>query len=95
VTTPRCTRSTFPRSLVALIALQLSACDGGGGGGGLSGGAWPRFRANEQSTGFVPFDTSGNGGARPWRGAIDSSPAIGPDGTVYVGSLDGVVYAVF
>ena len=28
------------------------------------------------------------------RGEIDSSPAIGPDGTVYIGSDDGALYAV-
>ncbi|MEO0150874.1 MAG: PQQ-binding-like beta-propeller repeat protein [candidate division WOR-3 bacterium] len=25
---------------------------------------------------------------------VKSSPAIGPDGTVYVGSLDGLLYAI-
>jgi outer membrane protein assembly factor BamB len=26
---------------------------------------------------------------------VDSSPAIGPDGTVYVGSEDGYLYAIY
>ena len=38
-------------------------------------------------------------GSLVWKfatgGAIDSSPAIGADGTVYVGSSDGKLYAIF
>jgi outer membrane protein assembly factor BamB len=89
VATPRSTSSTFSRSLVALIALQLAAC-GSSGGGGLSGGGWSRFRANEQSTGFVSFDASGNGGATLWTfdaaSPITASPAVDSKGQVYVGS---------
>jgi len=96
VAKPRSTPSTFPRSLAALIALQLAACGGGGGGGGLSGGAWPRFRANEQSTGFVPFIASGNGGALLWSfdaaSPVTASPAVDSRGLVYVGSENTDLY---
>jgi outer membrane protein assembly factor BamB len=43
---------------------------------------------------FYAFDKSGN---VRWTartsGVVDSSPAIGPDGTVYVGSTDHGLYA--
>ena len=40
----------------------------------------------------------GTGGTVLWEfeaeGRVESSPAIGPDGTVYVGSRDNKVYAI-
>ena len=44
------------------------------------------------------FALDGKTGAKKWEfktgGKVDSSPAIGADGTVYVGSADGKVYAI-
>src|SRR5262249_46094927 len=57
---------------------------------------WPMFRHDVQHTGRSPF----LGPQMPhlrWAsalGAIESSPAIGSDGTIYVGSTDGTLYAV-
>lgn len=60
---------------------------------------WPMFRHDSSHTGRGPYDTSGNGGGLLWRfrtqGPIMfSSPAVAADGTIYVGSGDGHLYAV-
>jgi len=56
------------------------------------------FRYNAQHTGQCPYDTSKNDGTLKWkfqtRAAIVSSPAIASDGTIYVGSDDGYLYAI-
>jgi len=44
---------------------------------------------------FFVLDTSGAfKWALPWDDCLTGSPAIGPDGTVYVGSYDGYFYAL-
>jgi parallel beta-helix repeat protein len=59
---------------------------------------WPMFRQNAQHTGLSPYDTAANAGRLLWSittdSWMDSSPAIGVDGTVYVGSMDGYLYAI-
>jgi hypothetical protein len=59
--------------------------------------AWPMFRQNPSRTGRSPY--SGPGVPKPkWSfttgSAIHSSPAIGADGTIYVGSDDDKLYAI-
>ena len=59
---------------------------------------WPMFRYNAQHTGQCPYDTSKNNGTLKWKYKTDyyvySSPAIASDGTIYVGSRDGYLYAI-
>jgi outer membrane protein assembly factor BamB len=59
---------------------------------------WPMFRHNLNHTGLSPYDTSANNGQLKWsfatEGYIISSPAIGADGTIYVGSFDHKLYAI-
>ena len=59
---------------------------------------WPMFHGNAQHTGVSAHDTDHTEGTLKWSfetgDGIESSPAIGPDGTVYVGSHDGFLYAV-
>lgn len=59
---------------------------------------WPMFRYNAEHTGRCPYDTSKNNGKLKWKyktgRKIYSSPAIGADGTVYVGSEDDYLYAI-
>jgi outer membrane protein assembly factor BamB len=66
--------------------------------GGLASSPWPMFRHNLQHTGLSPYDTSANPGKLKWsfttEGYVDSSPAIGSDGTIYVGSTDSKFYAI-
>jgi hypothetical protein len=59
--------------------------------------AWPMFGQNPQHTGRSPY----SGPEVPelkWSfatgGPVDSSPAIGADGTIYVGSWDRNLYAI-
>ncbi len=63
-----------------------------------SGSSWPRFHRDIGSTGLSPIDTSSVTGAFQWGFTtgdyVYSSPAMGWDGTVYVGSDDGKLYAV-
>ncbi len=61
---------------------------------------WPRFHRDLHSTGQSPIDTGSTTGALEWSyttgGAVYlSSPAIGADGTVYIGSTDGSLYALY
>ena len=64
----------------------------------LADSSWPEFKGNNRRTGLSSVDTSANNGAFSWNYAtgdmIFSSPAIGADGTIYVGSLDGELYAI-
>lgn len=56
-----------------------------------------RFRSYIGSTNFSFFGVNGSTGAALWRfdagNAFISSAAIGGDGTIYAGNLDGTVYA--
>jgi outer membrane protein assembly factor BamB/predicted transcriptional regulator len=59
---------------------------------------WPTFRHDLSHTGRSQYNTSNNNGQQQWAfttgGPVRSSPAIGSDGTIYVGSNDGKVYAL-
>ena len=59
---------------------------------------WPMFHHDLAHTGLSQFDTSANPGTQKWAfatgGIVYSSPAIGVDGTIYVGSYDGSLFAV-
>ena len=63
----------------------------------LAGSPWPEMRRDSRNTGSSPIRGS-YCGDRPWsfrtgRG-IFSTPVIGDDGTVYIGSADGYFYAL-
>lgn len=64
---------------------------------GLANSPWPKFRGNAQNTGLSPYVGPQSAHLR-WvatmRGWVESSPAIGPDGTVYVGTHDCNLYAI-
>lgn len=57
---------------------------------------WPKFHANNSNSGIGAG--KGSTGALKWRfqtqNAVESTPAIGYDGTLYVGSDDGNLYAI-
>ena len=75
---------------------QLGASPGGMGG--LADSPWPMFRHNLNHSGLSPHDTSGNQGDLRWSFMtgrhVTSSPAIGSNGTIYVGSTDYNLYAI-
>ncbi len=66
--------------------------------GQLADSPWPMFHGNLQHTGLSPYDTSYVDGTVKWafktEQGMESSPAIGSDGTVYVGSHDNRLYAI-
>jgi outer membrane protein assembly factor BamB len=59
---------------------------------------WPMFRQNLKHTGLSPYDTSANPGNLKWSFTtgswVSSSPAIGSDNIIYVGSEDNNLYAI-
>ncbi|MFN8176105.1 MAG: PQQ-binding-like beta-propeller repeat protein [Solirubrobacteraceae bacterium] len=58
---------------------------------------WPKFRRDSRQSGLSPVIPR-PGGGRPWSYrtglGIFSSPVIGGDGTIYVGSADRYLYAL-
>ncbi len=64
----------------------------------LSEGPWPSFGRDERNTRLSPYNTSHIDGSLNWTYdagiAIRSSPAIGSNGVLYFGSLNGVLYAL-
>lgn len=59
---------------------------------------WPTFGGNLRHTGLSPYNTSQVDGTVKWTfktgGGVESSPVIGSEGTIYVGSHDGYLYAL-
>lgn len=58
---------------------------------------WPLFRHDPQHTGYSPYNGPKEGNLKWYfqtEDTVDSSPAIGLDGTIYVGSVDGKLYAI-
>ena len=72
-------------------------------GQGLAETAWPMFHGNPQHTGLSPYDTSRVDGTLKWNRTVGDpdeeqttafSPVIGENGTIYVGTDDGDLYAI-
>ncbi len=80
------------------IVGQPSSSAGKSSSGGLANSPWPMFRHNLNHTGLSPYDTSANPGKLKWSFTtgwyVTSSPAIGYDGTIYIGSEDRKLYAI-
>jgi outer membrane protein assembly factor BamB len=59
---------------------------------------WPMFGHDAMHTGLSPYNASGNPGTLRWKfttgSGIFSSPVIGADGTIYIGSTDRNFYAI-
>lgn len=59
---------------------------------------WPTFHHDPQHTGLSHFDTSTNSGSLAWKltagNVISSSPAVGADNTIYIGSADNSLDAL-
>ena len=86
-------------SIFASITLNLGPLSmNASAAGSLADSPWPMFRGNLNHTGLSPYDTSGNNGTEKWNFKtghdIRSSPAIGSDGTIYMGSQDTKLYAI-
>lgn len=59
---------------------------------------WPKFRRDIAQTGYAPFSLCDNG-SNFWSfktgKGIFSSPVVGGDGTIYIGSADRTFYAIY
>src|SRR4030042_1730312 len=78
-------------SLIVLVAVGTARAQ-------LVDSPWPKFRQNTQNTGRSPYSGPGEGRLK-WSfptgdSWILSSPALGVDGTIYVGSRDNHLYAI-
>ena len=64
----------------------------------LAASPWPMYHHDLRHTGLSTVDTSANQGTLKWKFAtgasLDSSPAVGADGTIYIGSEDNNLYAL-
>jgi len=59
---------------------------------------WEMFHHDLSHTGLSPADTGANKGKQKWAfptgDTVYSCPAVGPDGTIYIGSHDKYLYAI-
>jgi outer membrane protein assembly factor BamB len=83
---------------ILLVLAVLAACGDSTPSVPLAPGApWPKFRADARQTGRSPIHGSSTKGAL-WTFAtgkgVFSSPVIGADGTIYIGSADRYFYAL-
>ncbi len=68
----------------------------------LADSPWPKYRGNKEHTGRSAHSgpTSNrvrwifSTGKRDKEGGIETDPVIGPDGTVYFGANNGILYAL-
>ncbi|MFC1651558.1 PQQ-binding-like beta-propeller repeat protein [Patescibacteria group bacterium] len=64
----------------------------------LAKSPWPMFHGGPQHGGLSSYDTSRVDGTVKWAfetgDRIESSPAIGTDGTIYIGNHDNTFYAI-
>ena len=64
----------------------------------LANSPWPVFNGNNRHTGVSKFNIGKDKKELLWSyktgGAVESSPTIGADGTIYIGSHDGFLYAL-
>jgi len=81
--------------LTTILPLFISEAEAEGD---LSDSSWPKFRRDLQNTGRNEHGISEVSNQTRWTfqtdAVIDCSPTIGPDGTIYIGSHDGTIYAV-
>lgn len=95
-------RKLTVNSIVAIVLILAVAGAGCGHSSNQSSlvvtAPWPMFHQNLLHTGLSPFSTAKDTGVQKWQFAtasyVYSSPAVGADGTIYVGSEDDSLYAV-
>ena len=86
--------------VAAVVVVTLAGCPGGGGGpgGGLASTPWPKFQNGANNNGVSTANSvSGTIQAKfsfP-SGGESFDPAIGPDGTIYVGHQQGPTGSVY
>ncbi len=65
----------------------------------LADAPWPMYHGEPKHNGLSKYNTSDNPGKLRWKfytqETIYSSPVIGPDNTIYIGSYDNYLYAIY
>jgi hypothetical protein len=88
--------------IASLMAPAISLLSVGQASAQLADTPWPKFRRDEQNTGRSPYAGAWDN-ALKWSYAIGCwgqfflgapSPAVGADGTIYMGSDDNRLYAL-
>ncbi len=78
-------------AIIFLVSIGLASAQ-------LADSPWSKWRGNMKNTGLSPHDTSHIDGTIKWvfesDKGMESSPAIGADGTIYIGSHQNVLYAI-
>jgi outer membrane protein assembly factor BamB len=85
------------RSTTLLVLGILAGCEAGGSVAYQPGSPWPKFRGDATHTGastIRPTSTRGAFWSYQTGKGIFSSPVVGVDGTIYVGSADRSFYAL-
>lgn len=94
----RITRRLLAGALMVSVAMSLLLLSSGNVRAQLDNSPWQMFRGDPRHTGRSPYDTSHVDGMVKWSfetgAGIESSPAIGSDGTIYIGSHDSKLYAI-
>lgn len=61
--------------------------------------SWPMYCHDVHHTGQSPYSTAANNGGIKWKfqgkGGMDSSPALDKNGTIYIGTNWGYLYAIY
>ena len=83
--------------IVGLVSVIFVFLFSGGIFAQVADSSWPQFGHDPKHTNVSPYDLGKNKKEVLWSyktgASIESSPVIGTDGTVYVGSHDGYFYA--
>jgi len=81
--------------VIAFLGLSISLCSVSSQ---LADSPWPTFQGNAKHTGQSPYDTSHAGGGMKWYVNLSddvlSSPVISQDGTIYVTTVHGILWAI-
>lgn len=96
------TPQTFEKNLDGSDAIkafqQITSLDPIIAQNGLADSPWPTYKGNNQHTGFSPETPAINQPKLKWRfdigGGIEDSPAIGSDGTIYIGAYKDNFFAL-
>jgi len=83
--------------IAALLCMTVLAAPAAAEMGGLADTAWPKYLGDPNNTGQSPYtgpQISNDIWTYATGNSIRSSPAIGDNGTIYIGSYDKNLYAL-
>lgn len=103
----RLVRPLAPWTLLGLALLfpllgERASGQGGQTANPLADSTWPKYRRDLAQTGRSPLNGPAKAallwtfstGRKEAEGGIETDPTVGPDGTVYIGANNGILYAL-